>query len=175
MINSIIHCYENEKIASIYCDLDDSEKHYTGYIKKVDETSFLIAHITPHGFYDGYILRGTEEVYRIDYESEYEKKIEKLYKFRNQSHNLSIPNEVSLFYSVLKSAKQNSLIVSFIFENSHISGFVKNYDENLIYINCVNDNGFEDGFSVINIDDVLILEVDTEYEQDLNLLHTNQG
>ena len=87
MIKCLNDCFENKKIASFFCNQNDTNLHLTGYVEKFNESELLIAHVSAHGYYDGYILKHLEDIYRIDYDGEYENKIEKLYKVKNQKHS----------------------------------------------------------------------------------------
>ena len=131
----------------------------------------MIAHISRNGYYDGYILRRTDDVYRIDYDGEYEKKIGVLYKVKEQKHKaVDIKNDESLFLATLRFAKENSFVVSLVFNNGCRAGLIKNYNDDIIQLYSLNDNGAEDGFAVVKTTEILAIEVDTDYEQDLKIL-----
>lgn len=51
------------------------------------------------------------------------------------------------------------------------AGFVNNYNDNTICINIIDDYGCDDGISVINLEDILTVSVDTDDEQDALLLY----
>lgn len=74
MLKSLNYCYKNKKAVSLFCNRNDTEQHLTGFIGKVNDSEVLIYHITNCGYYDGYILKRIDDIFRIDYEGEYEKK-----------------------------------------------------------------------------------------------------
>lgn len=53
---------------------------------EISESHFLLAHISPQGIYDGFIVKSLENVFEIKYDGKYEKKISNLYQLQNQSH-----------------------------------------------------------------------------------------
>ena len=177
MINTLLYCCEKKIPASIYCDPSDRQKHYTGYIEKVNKNEILIAHISNNGYYDGYVLRPTEDIYRIDYDGEYEKRIDTLYKARRQTHNVLfiISDKESLFLSALRAAKENDLVVSLILDDDCRTGWIKGYDNDVVLLRALNDNGEKDGIAIVRVSDVDVLEIDTDYEQDLRLLSEHRG
>lgn len=174
MLKAINYCYQNKKIASFYCNQADSEIHLTGYVEKFNESEILIAHISANGYYDGFILIHTDDIYRIDYDGDYEKKIEKLYHLKKQSHqpiDTFTQGEDEILYSLLDYAKNNGHIISLYFEDSCLSGLVDSYDDNIIYLSVISDYGIKNGISIVNVDEVSMVCVDTDDEQDLKILY----
>lgn len=173
MIKTIEYCYKNKIPVSFFCNRNYTTKHHTGYIESYNENEIIIAHITPTGLYDGYIYEMIDNIFRIDYDSVYEKKIEKLYKLKKQKHDPieeNAENNGAIFFDILDRAMKKDLIVSLKFEDYILSGFVTSYSDDTVTISLVDDNGVKDGTSCVNIDDVCALRLDTDYEQDLKLL-----
>ena len=138
----------------------------------MNDSEVLIAHISPNGYYDGYVLKHIEEVYRVEYDGEYEKRIEKLYRAKGQAHNFaSAEDDGALFYTALSFAKENDLVVSLMLGDDYRAGFVDNYNDDTVFLNALN----EDGVAVVRINEILWLEIDTDYEQDLRILHGKLG
>lgn len=133
----------------------------------------MLSHISSNGYYDGYILRRIEDVYRIDYDGEYECRIENLYKARGQAHTISIvkEDEENLFLSALRLAKELGLVVSLVFNDACRSGLIKHYDNDVVCLFALSDNGEKDGIAVVKASEILVVEMDTDYEQDLKLLY----
>lgn len=176
MIRSINYCFQHKIVASFYCDDCNAESHLVGYIEKFNDSEILIAHISPHGYYDGFILKQIADIHRIDYDGEYEKKVKKLYELRKQSHSTICtfnPDDDEILYSLLDFSKENDYVVSLVFADSSISGFVNGYSDDVIYLEIISDYGVGAGISIINTNEVLAIAVDTDLEQDLKLLHDN--
>lgn len=176
MLKSLNYCYKNKKAVSLFCNRNDTEQHLTGFIGKVNDSEVLIYHITNCGYYDGYILKRIDDIFRIDYEGEYEKRIQMLYEYRNQAHreiDTFDDDNDQIFFSLLDFAIENDYIVSLEFENNYVSGIVNGYSDDVLYLSIVDDMGKEDGISIINIDDVLTVDVDSDEEQILKILRTH--
>lgn len=178
MIRSINYCFKKRIIASFAFEDNDTQKFLVGYIEKYNDSEILIAHISPHGYYDGFILKHVEDVKRIDYGGEYEKKVERLYTIRNQTHdhiNTLVLEEECILEPLLDFAKHKNYVVTFDLSDSCVSGFVNGYSDDVVYLEVVNDYGGENGISIINFDEILTISVDTDFEQDLRLLASSTG
>lgn len=175
MNKTIEYCQINKMAASFYSNENDPDAHLTGYIEAYNETELLIAHISYYGMYDGYILKRIDDIYRIDFGGKYEEKIKKLYKLKNQRHrDLNISDEYIL-EPLLEFAKKNELVVSFELDGYVISGFVEELREGCVRVRKVDEYGEPGGESVLEIDAVLTIAVDTDDEQNIKLLYENRG
>ena len=72
-------------VLTIYSE-DIDEDYIYGKIVMRNEEEVIIAQINDKGESDGYLYLQWEGIYRIDYESSYEEKIERLYQAKNQYH-----------------------------------------------------------------------------------------
>lgn len=168
-------CFELNYIGSFFCDSSSPNVHLTGYIDKYNEDKIIIKHISPDGYYDGFILVHISDIIRVDILGQYEKRIATLFSMRKQTHpSINYLND-SLHLSLMNFAYANNLIVSLELENTMISGFVLNFDEHNIHIQVVDENGQTDGETIVMVDNVLSFAVDTITEQNLKLLWTKTG
>lgn len=163
---------KNEAV-SIYSNFENTLAHLTGYVLKATEDYVLIAHITEHGFYDGYILKRSEDIYRVDHGGLYEWKITALYHLRNQKHDLFTQSELKnpLNIRFLQCAKENNKIISVEYGDTVISGFVSDYDENKLFVSIVDEYGNKNGNTIIYLDTIQTIALDTDTEQDILLLY----
>ena len=112
VLDVIRKCFEDGNVASFFCNPDYTDLHLTGYVAKYSADEVLIAHISVHGYYDGFILKPVKDIYRIDYAGNYETKIDRLYKQRKQGHpNLGGIGDGEIMPSLFSYAKDNSLII----------------------------------------------------------------
>ena len=166
---------EKHETVSIYSNLENTFAHLTGYVLKVTEDYVLIAHITEHGFYDGYILKRLEDIYRVDHGGLYEWKISTLYHLRNQKHDLFTQSEsttpLKLNIQFLQCAKENNKIISVEYGDTVISGFVSDYNENKLFMSIVDEYGNKNGNAIIYLDTIQTIALDTDTEQDSLLLY----
>ena len=157
IINSIKFCRDKRKVANVYLDKEDTCHHLTGYITACNDDEVLIAH----------------NVYRVEYDGEYENKIGTLYKLKHQSHPQFEPDEENILFSLLKFAENSKLLVSLEDEENSVTGFLKSFSDTQIELETVNEYGKYSGVTVIDLEMVETISVDTDYEQDVKLLADN--
>ena len=106
-------------VLTIYSE-DIDEDYIYGKIVMRNEEEVIIAQINDKGESDGYLYLQWEGIYRIDYESSYEEKIERLYQAKNQYHEeLMFPKkEDTLLKNLLNWAFCEKKIVSIYFADS---------------------------------------------------------
>lgn len=148
--------------------------HLTGYIDAYNEDEILIKHISPDGYYDGFILIHISDLIRVDILGQYEKRIALLFAMRKQVHpSLNHLND-TLYTSIMDFAHANNLIASVELEGTTISGYVLDFDENNVHIQVVDKNGQTDGETVVLVGNILSFAVDTITEQNLKMLNEGQ-
>ena len=160
-------------IASIYCDSNDDNAHLTGFIVACDDVDLLIAHISPHGLYDGYILIHLQDIFRIDFDGDYEHRIKTLYEAKKQSHRMvAVLKKANgtLRNTLLEFAKEQSLVVAFEFDESLLSGNILEIQCDEVKLQILDLAGKENGIATLQTDCIKSISVDTDDEQDVYLL-----
>ena len=170
ILKRLNECYIQKTTASFYCDKTDNQVHLTGIVTCFNDQELLISHITRRGEYDGFIWVRLDDLYRIDRNGSYEKKIERLYKSKRQIHTDTDFESNDILRQLLCFANENKYIVSLELEEDMIVGFVDRCDENGVEISQVNDYGEKDGITVVSFDELINVKCDSDYEQDLKLL-----
>lgn len=175
LLSALQECRKNEELISIYCydeDNNTSDNSYTGWIIGLDHDLILFACISSDALYDGFILKEVSEIYRIDRNTYYEKKIEKLYRLKHSQHpNLKLETKADLLEAFLKFGQTQHLIFTITqTDGNSFSGFLKAFDKKTLTIREINSSGEENGTILIRMGDVLTFELDGYYEQCLRLL-----
>lgn len=162
-----------EKILSFYCDIENPQTHLTGYIDSFNSDDLLIRHVTPSGFYDGFILIRRSDLFRIDSQGKYEDKIEFLYKYRGQSHP-SFTTADDLLSSVLDFAQTNSLVTSIEIPDTILTGFICEHSNEQINVLLIDKYGDHNGNTIISSADIISVAVDSMVEQDIKILYESK-
>ena len=165
-------CIRTQKVASLYFDKDNPFSHLTGRILQIRQNEVLIAHISMHGCYDGYILKRIDDLYRVDVDGKYERKIGQLYSIKSQSHRPICIDAAdhSMLPVLLNFAKKARLIVTFEFADECLSGFVEAVRHETIDLRIVDEYGDICGIAQLLASEVSTVSVDTDDEQDIRLL-----
>lgn len=171
MIDLCKECFEEKLVGSFYWNDADPEQHLTGYVSALNEEEIVIAHISPNGFYDGFILLHLEDLFRVDIQGQYENRIARLYALRKQHHPELKPDRHSLYFSLLNYARLNGLLISAETEDNAVSGFLRDFDWERIRLEVIDENGRPDGETVIRTETVCLICVDTDTEQNRKLLY----
>ncbi len=170
-----------KKLISVYTDISNSNNFAVGYLVALSSSHILLAHISPGGKYDGYIIKKLEDIYLVEVETQYLKCIEKLYFLQNQSHfDINYLQEMvteDIVETLLDFAMQRKLVVTIQLVNSgydDLRGLIQSMDEEKIAFRELNEFGEEAGIAYFNIQDVTFIACDTEDEHKIRLLYSEQ-
>lgn len=140
----------------------------------MDEEYVLMAHITSHGYYDGFQVGLLDNIFNIEVETNYNEKIMKLYQGRKESHPvLTLKKERSLLEEALEWAKAEEKYVLFeMVEDDDYPpiGLVKEISEDYICVQCYDGYGEKDGFAYLKRENIVRACIDGKEGQDLEIL-----
>lgn len=156
------------KYVAIYHD-DSNGNFAFGRVLAVNEEFIAVYSISKNAEYNGIVISRTESVIRIETDNQYIEKMKKLIdsSLYDITDQISI-DESRIVESVLLMAKENKKIVSIDILNREfddITGFVDIIDDGICMIQQINDYGYQDGISYVNIRDISEVLYDTIYEQ----------
>ena len=166
----------NDEIISVFCNPEDNYGSVVGFLASLDETHFVLKHVTVNGRYDGYVLRCKDQIFRIDEKTSYEISLQKLYKHYGENH-INFDINGPLLTGFLNFAKKNDFIVGIgvkDYEYSSIIGFVKstNETEKTVMIRQVNNDGIFDGYSTVSFDSIVRMSCDCEKDHTIKILNS---
>ena len=167
---------EKNQPISIYTDKDNTEKFAFGFVQGISDDCLLIASITKYGLYDGYVIKKLEDIYRLEVDDKYGKKLRKLYLLHKQKHSKIDLASKNIVCDLLQHAYKNRLIVTLELHDSNyddLQGFVMEIPSDLIVIKQLDSYGNNDGTSMISLEDITHIACDSENEMTLKLLAEN--
>ncbi len=149
MCNILHEIKEQKKIIALYTDADNYEKFMIGYVISILNGKILVLNVGLNGEFDGYSVINTDDIYRIEVDSKYIKKIKSICKFKYEEI-FSIRTEKDLLLDLLNSAiNRNSVVAVSVFDSDNaIFGYVKKIENNKVYILQVNEYGEDDGYTI---------------------------
>lgn len=164
----------NHKLVSVFSDINFPTRFSAGFILDVSKNFVLMAHITPFGFYDGFIIKKLSHIFKIESDGKYGNKVQKLYQIQNQSHTSIQLSTESPVCNLLIHAMNYELIVCgemLDSENDDFQGYVTKIDNaSHVRIQSVDDYGRINGIQIIKIDDITHLACDSDNEAALKIL-----
>ncbi len=155
---------ENKNVSIYSCD--DIDKFLYGKLLAVNDREFALLMYTPLGMYDGIIVKRIEDVTRIEYDGQYDQKMQKILPQDINPKNFYI-DDSQITSSVLNLSLKLSKVVSIELLNSGINNVVGIVDEicdNKCTIKLVDEYGYEDGYSFILVSDITQVMFDGETE-----------
>lgn len=166
-----------KKIVGLYCDRDDTEVCYNGYIIASDKEYVLFSRITSDGISDGYMLKSCFDICHVETESPYLKKIEKLYHLRSQSHpSFNFIHESDLIVDILKTCEKLNFVVSLNIteddEDYPLVGFISTKGK-MIEVKELDQCGNPAGCSYVNLHGIFSIEIEGLYEESRHILYNH--
>ncbi len=159
-------CREGTYVA-VYGNSETPSKFMFGRILCVGDTRFAMLLISPNGEYDGIVVDDLEDIIRVAAHGKYHEKMMKL--ICPNEVNLQLPDidESHIDRSVLIYAKETNRLVSIELEESgavDVCGFVEEVSEATCKILEVDEYGFQDGDSVLDLRSISQISMDSADE-----------
>jgi len=173
---------KNNHIVSLHSDPFDQSKCTVGYVDQIDDIWIRIKAISTEGENAGYEIRLLANIFRIDVNGAYEKKIEYLRKntgniFRKVDL-VSTIEENGILLATLKEAQERKMVITLWTkdENDSIIGLIDQVNDNTVKILSIDDYGREDGFILICISEIDSVDCDSRKCQIIRFLNEkNRG
>ncbi len=158
MKNLLMKLMDGKVLCSVYDSDDNIDKFDVGFIIAVDDDFALMSGICPNGDNDGYYLKSVDSLYKIEVNSQYNRKIEILHSGKDTVFNqISEYDPKNVFWSILKLLKKQQELCSFYLfdsDSSNVIGCIEEFDDNIVKISAYNEYGLLDGTVYIRIGDI---------------------
>ena len=158
---------------SIYNDSENSDKCCLGYVQAVNEEWVLTKEISPTGRFDGYCTQRFEDIFRVEQDTQYIKKLAILYDLKkdaNSEFNLNISENI--LPNALDSAIQNHIMTTTWVNNDSgaITGYVTEYQDGVVSMQQITEYGEKDGLVMIYEEDIVQVWLGAEDDADIDKL-----
>lgn len=163
-------------LTAIYTNRNDYDSFSVGYILGVTEESFIIKHLSSRGEFDGYSVRKTDDVYRIETDGIYLKKIKLLSEQKRGNESLpSIDTNGEFLLNAIKYAIDNKFVATICIDESacDIVGYIKSMDNNHVRVLQITEYGENNGETVFPLQEILKLCINDLECMDLDILYRN--
>lgn len=145
MIEKLIECMNKNNLVSIFSEAG-STSFSLGYIDAMDTSYIRLKYLSNDGLLLGYELIRINDIFRIEENSDYHKKIEFLHQnFKGKYTSVNILNQNDQYNSVmietLSEFQKQRLVVELNIEDDNIIGVVKEILDDYITILVLDDYG----------------------------------
>lgn len=162
-MNNIVDKIKNKSdLVAIYANNSDGDKFAVGYILNNTDEEIIMLNINPYGKYDGMSAFLVDDIFRVEYESLYLNKIDRLIE-KNFDFPVIEYNE-GIFDGLLKYSKNNNKIVMIKIGNSYeyITGIISEIEKEFISLKQVDQYGIYDGSVIIKKSEISCVVSDDE-------------
>lgn len=149
-----------------------------GFVRETDDEFALLELISPSGRFDGYLCIRIEEILKLDAGTAYLNNLVKVYRHYGEE---PLPIKVSsrdvlreFTDVVIKNKWMCTMEIGFETLDK-ISGYAVGRDWNILEMRLLDEDGKADGYTRLDLEEIVYLGVDSEYEKYLALLSGLNG
>lgn len=150
-----------------------SGSFYAGFVRETDGEFALLELISPCGKFDGYFCIRIEEILKLDAGTGYLENLVKVYRYRAEEIPTLKVSSKSVLEEFIDFVVKNKWLCTMEigFETlDKISGFVAGRDWNIVEMHLLNENGLPDGYTALDLEEIVSLEVLSDDEKYLGTL-----
>jgi hypothetical protein len=172
---------EKNKLVAIRTNVNDADKFSVGYILGLNDDTISIKAISPQGLPDGIFTIQTDDMYGIDLDDEYTRRLEAKEK-NNKKIFADIPApsffsdaDLNIGKVITKAKDAKQMIHINFYRDMGLYGFINELSDEEFVIEVYNDYGDYDGTSVYLIEDIKNINWDDEDIRLINLLRKGKN
>ena len=171
MYSELLKAFQSNKNCSFYTD-DECDKFIYGKIIALNEDEVAIQMYNTDGTCDGVIVKIVSDFFRIEYDSKYNQKMEKLIETDTFEDSVEIDGN-AVFDSAIKSAIIKNFIVSIELlhsGNENITGLPLSLENGICTVRQIDDYGCDDGVTSFVFNTATQITINAKYEKLLSSL-----
>lgn len=154
---------QNKEMGAFFSNVHDLQSFSAGYIMRVYEDNFIINHIHPDGYYDGFRAKKLETMIFIERKNQCIEKLNYLAKWYGVRHETIAPVYNDAFMDILHYAQCNQKVIVITLIESDgldITGIIRDFDNKTINVLNIDEYGEEDGESLIYFKNIYQIDCD---------------
>ena len=164
IVNMLKKAMNDQKVVSVFARRESTDRFFGGYVLNLDEHYLSMAHISPNGLYDGYVILPIEMIWKVEIGGEYNDTLGVLYRLKKQQHFLLGRTEgKSVIEQVLAFAQKKQLVVTISITeelDDDAVGFVREFNLEQVAMLMVDQYGRKNGECNVVIDPIYLLTCD---------------
>lgn len=171
MYSELLKAFQSNKNCSFYTDVE-CDKFIYGKIIALNEDEAAIQMYNTDGTCDGVIVKMVSDFFRIEYDSKYNQKMEKLIETDTFEDSVEIDGN-AVFDSAIKSAINKNFVVSIELlhsGNENVTGLPLSLKNGICTVRQIDDYGCDDGVTSFVFNTATQITINAKYEKLLSSL-----
>lgn len=185
LFTDILREAQREKqLVCVFRDPTDLRRFAVGFVEAISDTDYTLLQIDPDGNADGLDIGSIDDIIEIRKESRYVRQIALLMEKEEDPAPKSAqgwngaPTPESCLDEVLRKSMLEKLVVNILLatgdDELRFYGIVRELSDSHVRMDVLSDDGEPDGTSVIRIDDIAGLQVNTREERKVALFNRHR-
>ncbi len=165
---------EEHLLSSFFCDPRYPEDFCVGYVENVDNTHYLTCELTPWGVLDGWRVRRNRDLFYLECDGDYERRMTLLMNHHQQVHMPLLDRELGeqeeLMLEVMRFCMEQNRYVSIFRGEEMMTGKVREVNSLRVLIESRNFLGDEVRRESLPLGEIDVLCVGTQEEEMYGIL-----
>lgn len=180
----LLEARQDKQLVCVFRDPSDLRRFAVGFVVAVSDNDYTLQQIDPDGNPDGLDIGSIDDIIEISKESRYARQIALLMENKAEPANDKKngwdgrPNPDSCLEDVMRRALTDQLVVNLLVatgdDELRFYGIVRELTETHTKIDVLTDDGEPDGTTVIRLDDIAGLQVNTRDERKVALFNRHR-
>lgn len=174
------------QLVCVFRDPSDLRRFAVGFVEAVSDNDYTLQQIDPDGNPDGLDIGPIDDIIEIRKESRYVRQIALLMEKEEEKAELAkppqgwngAPNPESCLDEVLRRSMLDKLVVNILLatgdDELRFYGIVRELSDTHVRVDVLSDDGEPDGTSVVRLDDIAGLQVNTREERKVALFNKHR-
>ncbi len=174
----------DRQLVCIFRDPSDLRRFAVGFVEAVSDSDYTLQQIDPDGNPDGLDIGSVDDIIEIRKESRYARQIALLMEKEEEPKAKPTqgwngkPHPESCLDEVLRRSMQDKLVVNILLatgdDELRFYGIVRDLTDSHARLDVLTDDGEPDGTSVVRLDDIAGLQVNTRDERKVALFNRHR-
>ncbi len=172
LLRELMVAHEEGRAVAVHNNRSDPSQYEVAFVQDVHELQVTLQCLTPRGESDGVTVMRMDDIFRVDIDTAYCRKIELLSQYTESVFEKSTQVPNGEMNEVLKAAKSANQIVHLLdYSEFGPTGFVEDVGRDFVTIRRISQNGEPDGMATIGLDCIASVHVGRRSEQIIDFLY----
>lgn len=164
--------HEHGRALAIHSNRNEPGQYEVAFVDEVREYQVTLRCLTPRGEVDGVSVVRLDDIFRVDSETTYCRRVELLYQYRDSVFSDEATISAGEVTDILRHAAETNAIVHVLdYSDYGPLGFVEEVGEDYVIVRRVSTGGEPDGRATVGLDAIASVHVNRRSDQVVAFLH----